>query len=273
MTRLFLPPEMWEMIWKTALEVEASIRIVPVDYDAHVIPRKQLASPLLSTCRASRWYALQFYSIKLPVYKLPKSNRDRDDYTHLTEINPRPCLIRKQFLQTWEAVLRRLEDVTTQGQLAGTVYLSPQYDTFLCGIDFSRYFLHDIHGVPTAYVSGLMEGKDRDSVRNMVFAEAPFQQRPVRGVEKCRLKVAHALWGKAWFPFTKGWLHCWLPYREDVPRKLRPWLVFKAWDAEDFFEYMGPTDGMEKLQIRQWESGVDLQTGCDAVFGATWPES
>ncbi|KAK8062673.1 hypothetical protein PG997_014770 [Apiospora hydei] len=261
------------MIWKTALEVEASTRIVPVDYDAHVIPRKQLASPLLSTCRQSRWHALRFYPIKLPIYKFPKIYRDADHYSSLcgkpAGLRLRSC----EYVEIQSAVRTGLRGIKSQGQAVGFVYLSPQHDTFLCGIDFTKYFLYNIpwtseHTTPRtkAYVSALMGDADRHLVQNMVLAEI-LPHSPMPCAAAYALSCANILWGKSWFPSTKSWRHCWLPHRYDARRERERSWICRRCDAEDFFGYMGPTDGIEKLQVREWGWEYNRWNQCEIIRG------
>ncbi|KAK7959390.1 uncharacterized protein PG986_004244 [Apiospora aurea] len=267
----FMPPELWEMIWKTALEVEASTRIVPVDYDAHVIPRKQLVSPLLSICRESRWHALRFYSIKLPIYKFPKIYRDADHYSSLYGNPARLRLKSCEYVEIQSAVRTGLDGIRTQGQAAGFVYLSPQHDTFLCGIEFTKYFLYNLPWTPepntprtTAYVSALMRDVDRRLVQNMVLAETlPQLQMP--GTTAYALSYANLVWGKLWFPSTKGWRHCWLPHRYDTRRERERSWASRRCDGEEFFGYMGSTDGIEKLQVIEWGREYNRWNQCEVI--------
>ncbi|KAK8137197.1 hypothetical protein PG984_005137 [Apiospora sp. TS-2023a] len=258
----FLPPELRELIWQAALEVEARSRVVPLE-GASVIPRKQLASPLLSACPESRYYALQFYSLRLAVYEFPKVTCDRSIY--FMPGNKKSAKLE---------VASRLVQMPTKQKQAGILYLNPRYDTFLRGPDFTDYFLHNTHGSlnlgqqqqqhqqSITYASARMDQAARYSIRNLVFAEAPPHQEILNSqkwkviygdvVTVYDFDRARSLWGRAWFPNADGWLHCWFP-ESNVTRRQPP--LSANWDSEDFFGYMGPTDGIEKLKVRQWLEG------------------
>ncbi|KAK8045879.1 hypothetical protein PG996_013943 [Apiospora saccharicola] len=236
----FLPPELRELIWQAALEVEARSRVVPLE-GASVIPRKQLASPLLSACSESRSYALRFYSLRLAVYEFPKVTCDRSIY-----------FMPGDKKSAKSEIASRLVNMPTQQKQVGILYLNPRYDTFLRGPDFTDYFLHITHWPHTlrqrqqqqsiTYVSARMDQAARYSVRNLVFAEAPPQETLTSQkwkflygdvVTVYDFDRARSLWGRAWFPNADcRWLHCWLP-KSNVTRRQRP--LSANWDSEDFF--------------------------------------
>ncbi|KAK8079297.1 hypothetical protein PG994_003104 [Apiospora phragmitis] len=179
------------MIWKTALEAEASARIVPLFRVRRTIPQKRLASPLLSTCRESRWYALRFYSIKLTVYRIPK------------ELRVSPALYLRLYLYR----------LCWQPALSG-----PLYDTLLQNIDFTEFFLHQapVYSGPgqrtTTYVSAPMDVPDCRLVRNVVSASCGFRMKQtvpsmIDGMDVMAYDIYSSieLWGTSILRVTKGW--------------------------------------------------------------------
>ncbi|KAK7912184.1 hypothetical protein PG985_014665 [Apiospora marii] len=266
----FLPGELREMIWKATLEVEAKSRVVPL-HGLHAIPRKQLVSPLLSACRESRWYALQFYSLRLRVYEFPKVQFDRlACYFHYGGQRYEPIPDSFVLRQARTDAFYRLGAIVTDQRQAGTLYLNPRHETFLRGPDFTDHFLHDTYwsaGLgqqgPMTYVTARMGEAAGYEVRNLVVAEPRSEvTQTIAGssvlygkeVTAYHRDQANTYWSKPHFPYAKGWLHCWFP-RSNTPRRLPRLISPRFLDAEDFFGHMGPTDGVEKLDVRQWSEG------------------
>ena len=230
----------------------------------------KLASPLLSACRESRWYALQFYSLRLRIYEFPKVPIDRSACYFSRGGRQYESIANSGILleAKWDTACR-LGAITTDQKQAGTLYLNPRYDTFLHGPNFIDYFLHDTSGSadlgqhrPIVYVTAPMGEAAGYGVRNLVFAEAPSKtvrttpgSRILYGKEVTAysLEKAYEYWPKHYFTNAEGWLHCWIP-RSNVPRKF-PRILPRFLDSEDFFGYMGPTDGIEKLEIEHWKQG------------------
>ncbi|KAK7994066.1 hypothetical protein PG989_007447 [Apiospora arundinis] len=263
-----LPAELRIAIWEAALDAEAEALIVPFyrwspnvwAWDALVppkyywsaIPQKRLASPLLSTCRESRRLAFKFYPMKLAIFRVP---------TYHIRI---PEVCDELHWKVEMEVLDRLKNMKTRGERAGTLYLSPQHDRFLVGVDFTVNFTHipsanQSHGIqsPTSCVSAALTTTDYRQFRNIVLAENPSM--PVfkkvgalrhKYDEECKY-YDDDLWTHGDFSNIASYSHCWLVRQPNVQRP-RPRIVWSQLDADDFFLYMGPTDSADKLNIQQW---------------------
>ncbi|KAI2472734.1 hypothetical protein F4781DRAFT_444437 [Annulohypoxylon bovei var. microspora] len=107
------PKELRLLIWEEALLQESSERIVLLT-PAHfqIIPSKSLVSPMLTVNKESRYCALKFFDLKLPLFKLP------DSATYNSELF---CF--------------DIVDIDTLIKDKKVVYISLEHDIFTSGLD------------------------------------------------------------------------------------------------------------------------------------------
>ncbi|RYC53676.1 hypothetical protein CHU98_g12532, partial [Xylaria longipes] len=115
-----MPSELCDMVWDIALLVEAYNRMVLVDVETRAIyPTRLLASPFLRVCYASRERAKRTYSHQETV-------RKAEEHRGILEL-----------AQSGVGVRSPLD--------VGTVYLSPQYDTFCTGPRWDKDSVCNVH--------------------------------------------------------------------------------------------------------------------------------
>ncbi|KAI0834327.1 hypothetical protein F5Y06DRAFT_306777 [Hypoxylon sp. FL0890] len=109
-----LPVEIRLLMWEEALLEESSGRLIILDHSTHrVLPFKSLVSPMLTINKESRSCALNFFTIKLTVCKLPGPNHPTINVKGSFDFN----------------------EVNEAPNSKKRLYLSSQHDTFIAGLD------------------------------------------------------------------------------------------------------------------------------------------
>ncbi|KAK6836099.1 hypothetical protein PG987_006594 [Apiospora arundinis] len=243
-----LPAELRIAIWEAALNAEAEARIVPFTAGAPY-HRSDWRVHYYRPAASHGGLPSKFYPVKLAIFRVPTYHiRTPEVYDELH----------------WKVemeVLDRLKNMKTRGERAGTLYLSPQHDRFLVGVDFTVNFTH----IPSANQSLGIQNPTSCVSAALTTTDYLFQK--VGAVhhkydEECKY-YDDDLWTHGDFSNIASYYHCWLLRQPNVQRP-RPRIVRSQLDADDFFLYMGPTDSADKLNIQQWTRGSVWHTVSEA---------
>ncbi|KAK7995808.1 hypothetical protein PG991_015275 [Apiospora marii] len=137
-----LPPEVKIEVWRFALLAESQERVVLL-HNRHVVPRRQLISPLLSTNKLSRDIALEFLTLSIPVADVP--------IAEVPFATRYMCRMSDQ-MQISIVFQEQVANLASYDR-RGVLYLSPAHDTFITGLNFSPQFVR-LQGAGAKFEAG-----------------------------------------------------------------------------------------------------------------------
>ncbi|KAK7964382.1 hypothetical protein PG988_011356 [Apiospora saccharicola] len=275
-----LPKELQVEIWRYALLAESQERVVLL-HDYHVVPRRQLISPLLSTNQTCRDEALRFYTFSLQVVDVPIIAKPSPQCVLPYSLSQKHILMKCE-------LMHRLLNLPNYAP-RGTLRLSLTHDTFIKGLDFSpQYFgpygtepttSNDTNHTPNAMggsgsgVNGKLQFRpitkclDREACRrivNLVVAEQGHDGSAQHGTTqnpwssfmdlpwvKYSRKHADGLWKRSTFSGCRTFQHLWVAPRPDGSGLVLENATGCAWTlARELEETSGGGRGL--LNIRSW---------------------
>ncbi|KAK8112540.1 hypothetical protein PG984_013066 [Apiospora sp. TS-2023a] len=275
-----LPKELQIDIWRHVLLAESRERVVLL-HNHHVVLRRQLLSPLLSTNKLSRDEALLFYTLSLQVVDIPIIATPYPQWMIQGSVNFQQSLISTVF----SVCFFNLPNYAPRGKL----YLSPTHDTFIKGLDFSPQYVGPYGTEPTTYndtnrkpnamggrgigangklpVRPITQSLDREACRrivNLVVAEQGQYGSAQHGTTqtpwsslldlpwvKYSRKDADHLWKRDTFSGCRTFQHLWVAPRPDGSGRVLENATGCAWTlARELEETSGGGRGL--LNIRSW---------------------
>ncbi|KAK8079261.1 hypothetical protein PG994_003068 [Apiospora phragmitis] len=271
-----LPLELQIEVWKLAILAESQGRVVPL-HGKHVVPRRSLLSPFLSTARASRTEARRFYTVALRVAKIPL-------FAPSVEYDSSAAHERTRL--DFERHLAHLLPISAA---RGVLYLSPTHDTFVTGLDFAPLYATEFpyprgnsgfRGLrPVRPITERLDAQTCREVQTVVLAEWDRQGRFQRAstVAEYSKKCAERLWNWSTFSGCTAFQHLWVDDRRryhgrpmcDAAAAARNLMMHLHESYLNAGRGDGHVSGCGRLDIRSWVT-VDKSDPCKVVANTVY---